>query len=485
MQQEVKSRAMKGFAWSGLQTVATQILQFALGIVLARLLLPEDYGVVGILAVFSFVAAIFLDSGFASALIQKKDRTDLDYSTVFYFNLLIACLFYAAMWVSAPYLADFYHIPILKGITRLAMLSVLIGSFNIVQTTKLKIDLNFRVLAVASIVSLVTSGAAGILLARHGFGAWGLAWQGVIATLITTVILWYKSKWHPQLAFSIESFKRLFGFGSKLLCSNVMSAIYQQIYPLVIGRCFSPAHVGYFNRANGYANLPSNTMVSMVLGVSFPVLSRYQDDNNQLLSVYKQMLRMPMFILVPILVGLAALAEPLIEVMIGAKWLPCAPYLQVLCLGSIFTPLSLMNINLLNVKGRSDLVLRLDFIKKPVAFLMLFAMIPFGIMAMCIWRAVYEIFAFMLNCYYTKKILGYGLWRQAGELLPIMLYALVMGVTVRFVAMLFSSPLMKLLVAVPTGIFVYFGVAALSSDESLRKTYCIIKSHLRKGSRDE
>lgn len=481
MQQEVKTKAMKSFAWSGLQTMATQILQFALGIVLARLLLPEDYGVVGILAVFSFVAAIFLDSGFASALIQKKDRTDLDYSTVFYFNLLIAGLLYAMMWVAAPYIADFYHVPILKGITRLVMLSMLIGSFNIVQTTKFKIDLNFRVLAVASIVSLVISGATGIWLATQGFGAWGLAWQGVIATLVSTIILWCKSSWRPQLAFSVNSFKRLFGFGSKLLCSNVMSAIYQQIYPLVIGRCFSPAHVGYFNRANGYANLPSNTMVSMVLGVSFPVLSRYQDDNNQLLSVYKQMLRMPMFILVPILVGLAALAEPLIEVMIGAKWLPCVPYLQVLCLGSIFTPLSLMNINLLNVKGRSDIVLRLDFIKKPVAFLMLFAMIPFGIMAMCIWRAVYEIFAFTLNCYYTKKILGYGLCRQIWELFPIMLYSLLMGGIVRFAAMLSMAPWMKLLVAVPTGIVVYVGVSALAHDESLRKFCDIIIRRLRRG----
>lgn len=485
MQQEVRTKAMKGFAWSGLQTAATQILQFVLGIVLARLLLPEDYGVVGILAVFSFVAAIFLDSGFASALIQKKDRTDIDYSTVFYFNLLIAGFFYVVMWVAAPYFAEFYHIPILKGITRLAMLSVLIGSFNIVQTTKLKIDLNFRVLAVSSIVSLVISGAVGILLAKRGFGAWGLAWQGVIATSVTTVILWCWSRWRPQLAFSIESFKRLFGFGSRLLCSNVMSAIYQQVYPLVIGRCFSPAHVGYFNRANGYANLPSNTMVTMVLGVSFPVLSRYQDDNVQLLSAYKQMLRMPMFVLVPVLVGLAVLAEPLIEVMIGTKWLPCAPYLQVLCVGAVFTPLSLMNINLLNVKGRSDLVLRLDFIKKPVAFFMLFAMIPLGIMPMCIGRAFYELFAFSLNCYYTKKILCYGLWRQIGDMFPIFLYSLIMGIIVRVVAMEIVSPCATLLVSVPIGVVIYFSVAAILKDESLMKIFCVLRARMRKGKRNE
>lgn len=455
-------------AWTGFERIASIGIQFVIGIIIARLLSPEDYGIMGMLTIFIAIAQTFLDSGFANALIQKKDRTNIDFSTVFYFNTIISFILYAIMFIAAPFIAAFYNMPILTDITRIVTISLIINGLSIVQTAKLSIDLNFRLQAIASILSVILSGISGIFIAILGYGVWALVSQTIIAASVRTIILWIFSSWKPMFAFSIKSFKALFAFGSKILCSGIINTIYQDLYTLVIGRYFSAADVGFYNRANQFSFLPANTMTQTILKVNFPILSQYQDDNNQLLQAYKKLLRVPIFILYPIMFGIIAIASPLVEILLGNKWLPCVPILQILCLGYMWSPLTHINLNLLYVKGRGDLVLKLEFIKKPIAFIILFASIPFGLIGMCIGRAFYFFLAFALNCFYTNKILNYSFKNQIKELQTILLNSLIMFGIIYLLIQSISTALLKIIMGIVIGCVSYIILALIMKDESLK-----------------
>lgn len=476
---DIKGKVVAGMTWTGIERLATQAIQFIIGIIIARILMPSDYGIVGMLAIFIAIAQTFLDSGFASALIQKKDRTDVDYSTVFYFNIVIALVLYGMFYVSAPWIASFYNMPVLTEVTRMTTLSLIISGLTIVQHAKLIIDLRFKHLALASIVSVSVSGVCGIIMAYNGFGVWALVYQGLISAASRTSILWLSSKWNPRLVFSVSSFKRLFSFGSKLLCSGMINTIYSNLYTLVIGKAFNAAEVGFYNRANQFATLPSNTVTQMVVNVNFPILSQMQDDNERLVKSYRKLLCAPLFILTPVLLGIAAVGYPLVEIVLGHKWLPCVPYLQILCIGCLFNPLTHINLNLLYVKGRSDLVLKLELIKKPIGFLILLISIPFGIWWMCFGAALYNAIAFIFNCHYTKKILNYGLFSQLRELSNIFINGVVMFFLVTLSMLPFGEVWLKLLFGIATGIVSYTLYAVITKDSSFNdiKEIIIKKIH--------
>lgn len=478
---DIKGKAVSGMAWTGIERLATQAIQFIIGIIIARILMPSDYGIVGMLAIFMAIAQTFLDSGFASALIQKKDRTDVDYSTVFYFNIATAILLYGVFYVSAPWIASFYNMPILNNVTRVTTLSLIISGLTIVQQAKLTIDLRFRELAIASIFSVILSGVCGIIMAYNGLGVWALVFQGLLSAFFRTSILWLSSTWRPSFLFSIESFKRLFSFGSKLLCSGMINTIYNNLYTLVIGKAFNASEVGFYNRANQFATLPSATITQMVVNVNFPILSQMQDDNERLINTYRKLLCTPLFILTPILLGIAAVGYPLIEIVLGEKWLPCVPYLQILCVGCLFNPLTHINLNLLYVKGRSDLVLKLELIKKPIGFLILFVSIPFGIWWMCFGAALYNFIAFVFNCYYTKKLLNYGFFMQMRELANIFIGGIIMWLVVTAVMMLFSDVNFKLLVGIISGVLSYTLYAFITREKSYKEIKEIITKKMKNG----
>lgn len=465
MSDSTKSKAAKGMLWVLCEKGATQVLQFAFGVILARLLAPSDYGVMGMLAIFLAISSMFIDSGFGAALIQKKDRTEVDYATVFYFNLIVASFFYIVLFFAAPWIAKFYNMPILTSICRVVALGLPLGALCSVHRARLTIQLNFRLQTVISLISMITTGSLGIYLAYHGYGVWTMVWQGLWGSLLSIVLLWTLTRWHPVFAFSIESFKRFFSFGWKHLCSSLINCVYGNLYTLVIGKAFGAADIGYYTRANGYAQLPANTVTDTVVRVNFPILAQLQDDRNKLIGAYRRLLQTPMFFLVPVAFGLAAVAEPLITVMIGEKWLPCAPYLQVLCFGSIFSPLTFINLNLLYVKGRTDYVLKLELMKKPIAFAIVLSSIPFGIFWMCVGKAVYDVIAFTFNCHYTKKLLNYGLVQQVKEVLPIILNGVIMALAVRVVMALFLSPWAKLAVGCSVGALSYIIIAVLFKSE--------------------
>lgn len=478
MKESLKSSAVNGAIWTGIEKFSRHAVQFVIGIILARLLSPNDFGVIGMLAIFIAIAQTFTDSGLSSALIQKKDRTEVDCSTMFFFSIGVGVLFYLLLYATAPLIADFYNMSILTDVTRVVALSIILSGLTAVQNARLTIELRFRTLSLIAIISMVVTGATGLILAYSGWGVWALVFQALAGQVVTSICTWYCSRWLPKLEFSMDSFKQLWGFGSKLLVSGLINTIYDNFYTLVIGKKFTSAEVGFYNRGNHFALLPTKTVQDMAIKVNFPILAKMQDDDERLLGAYKKLLTVPLYILYPVLVCMAVTAEPLVIVLIGEKWLPCVPIMQVLCIGYMFSPLTHINLNLLYVKGRTDLVLKLEFIKKPIAFLILFASIPFGIIVMVIGKAIYEFIAFSFNCYYTGKILNYGEWKQLKLLLPTFINCAVMAAVIYLSMLPFTLPIVKLCVGVSVGFISYWLFSIVTKDAAYRELREIVRRKL-------
>lgn len=474
MSSSLKRQAVSGVTWTSIERFTQQVIQFVIGIAIARVLAPSDYGVVGMTAIFFSVAATFVDSGFGSALIQMKDRDEVDFSTCFYFNAVVGVLLYAVLWFVSPAIADFYRTPILCDVTRVLGLTLLVNSLTISQTAKMTAEMRFKEMAVISIVTQLATGAIGLYLAYDGWGVWSLVLQQLGSSVTRLLTMELFLRWRPKLVFSVVSFRHLFSYGSKILCSSLINTIYDNLYTLVIGRTFSAKDVGFYNRGNQFAVLPTNTILSIFMKVAFPLMSQVQDDVDKLRTAYMKFLRVPIFILYPMLFGLIALAKPLILVLLGEKWIPAVPLLQVLCIGSFFDPLTHINLNILYVKGRTDLVLRLELIKKPIAFILLFSMIPLGLWWLCFGRAIYGFVAYCFNCYYTGKFINFGFWRQMYYNVPVILKSGIMGALCYACLFVFEQPSAQLLAGVLVGIVSYFAIALITNDETFNDVKQII-----------
>lgn len=474
----LRDKAVSGATWKLVEISVAHVMTFVVELYLARKLAPSDYGLVGMLAIFFGLAMVLADSGFSSALIQRQNRTREDFSTVFVFNIVSSLIIYSLFVVFAPSIAAFYNEPLLKTIIYVSALTFIIRGFTSIHFAKLNIDLRFSTLSKISLVGTFTAGLTGVLLAYFGFGIWALVFQGIASALITGVIVWICSGLRPTIGFSRKSFRSLFSYGGNMLGSGIINCIYGNLYTLVIGKGFSPTAVGFYNRANGYAAMPSNIVNDVALRVNFPILVKLQNDNERLISAYEKLLKVPFFILYPLLVGLIVCAEPLIEVLIGAKWLPCVPYMRILCVGYMFYPLNGFNMNILYAKGRTDISFKLEFIKKPIGLLLLFASLPFGIIWMMVGKALYSVIVYFINCYYTNKIVGYGLVRQIQILLPMLGNSLVMGLAVFFSMRAVSDSAMKLLIGIPVGMLCYFMMAYIRKDDSLDEIIKIVKHYI-------
>ena len=466
MSNSLKQKAVSGVAWTSVERFTQQIIQFVIGVAIARILAPQDYGIIGMTAIFFAIASTFIDSGFGNALIQKKDRNEIDYSTCFYFNILVGLVIYAILWFASPSIADFYRTPILCDVTRVLGLTMLVNSLTISQTAKMTAEMKFKEMAIISIVTQLLTGIIGLYLAYSGWGVWALVFQQLSSSVARLLLMELFLKWYPKWTFSKDSFRHMFSYGSKILCSSLINTIYDNLYTLVIGRAFSAKEVGYYNRGNQFAILPSSTLLSIFMKVAFPLMAEVQDDVDKLRTAYKKFIRVPCFLLYPILFGLMALAEPLILVLLGEKWLPAVPLLQVLCIGSFFDPLTHINLNILYVKGRTDLVLRLELIKKPIAFILLFSMIPLGLWWLCFGRAIYGFIAYCFNCYYTGKFINFGFWKQMYYNVPVLVKSGIMGGLCYGCLYVFDNPLVQLSVGFIVGVISYFIMAVMTKDET-------------------
>lgn len=474
----LKEKTVKGVFWSSVDRFSSQGIQFIFSILIARLLLPSDYGTVAMLNIFLAISQTFIDSGFGTALIRKIDRTEEDFSTVFYFNIAAALAFYGILWFTAPYIADFYDIPLLKDITRVVALTLVFGSFSGIQSAKLSIAIDFRSRAIISITVTLVTGALGLWMAYSGYGVWALVMQSVVSSLLRTILLWAFVRWMPKLVFSWKSFKELFSFGSKLLASGLLDTAYNNIYTLVIGKVFSSSALGVYSRADSLAQYPSSNITSVLQGVTFPVLSSIQNEPGRLASAYKKFIRLSAFVVFPLMIGLSAVADPLIRLVLTDKWEGAIYLLQIICFAMMWYPVHAINLNLLQVEGRSDYFLKLEVIKKIQGVIVLCITIPLGLVAMCYGRVVSSVLSLAYNTYYTKKLIGYGFGSQMKDLLPVLLHSLVMGVIVWLIVHFLPSLWLKLMVGVVAGIVYYLAGAYIMRFDELNELLSLL--HIRK-----
>ena len=364
MSESLKQKTAKGVLWSAVEQFSVQIIQFVLGLIMARILSPHDYGLVGMILVFTSIAETFVNSGFSNALIRKQNKTEVDYSTAFYFNIVVGLVAYFILFFLSPFIARFYNEPLLELLTKAISINVFINSLGIVQRARYSIKVDFKTQAKATTTSVLISGIIGIWMAYSGYGVWAIVWQSVIRNALNVLLLWIFAKWLPQLQFSWHSFCEMWSFGYKLLLSGLLDTIYRDIYQLIIGKVFSAQDLGNYTRAKQFANFPSANFTGIIGRVTYPILSSIQDDDARLEHVYRKYLRLSAFIVFPLMVGLSALAEPLIISILTEKWRAAIILLQVICFGMMWYPIHAINLNLLQVKGRSDLFLKLEIYKK-------------------------------------------------------------------------------------------------------------------------
>ncbi len=414
----LKKKSLQGLTWGFIDTLAGSGISFIIGIILARLLTPSVFGVVGMIAVVFAVANTIVDSGFSIGLIRKVTCTQEDYCTVFYFNIVISTILYLVLFVAAPYLAIFFKEPQLTSITRVLGLVIVIDSLSIVQKAIFTRNIDFKSQTIVSLTSSVLSGIVGIYMAYNGYGAWSLVSQMLTKQLSNGIFLWIFAKWRPSLIFSKTIFRELFGFGSKLLLSGLVATIQNNIYYLVIGRCFSSAGLGYYTRAESFNAIVTNNLTGTLEKVFFPVLSTIQTDDVRLKVSFKKVIRSSFFITFIALITLAVIAKPFIYILIGPKWDASVLLLQLICISSIFLPLNAINLNILKIKGKSNLILNLQIIKSVLLAITVFAGILYGINCMLVVRIFSTFLAYYLNSWYSGKLINYSMKEQVADVAP-------------------------------------------------------------------
>lgn len=455
---ELKDKTLSGVKWSAIGRFSTQGISFVIGILLARILSPSDYGVIGMIGIFMAIAQTFIDSGFGSALIRKKDCSDTDYSTAFYFNIAVGIVSYLILFFSAPLIADFFKTPILIDIVRVLSINLFLNSLSIVQTAKLTAAVDFKSQAKISLVATIVSGCIGLIMAYSGYGVWSLVYQSVSLSIVRTILFWTVTKWKPQRIFSKQSFNYLFGFGSKILSASLLHTIYANLTTILIGKFYTTQDLGYYSRGESLASLPSSNLTSILQSVTYPIMSKIQDDDERLIQVYRKYICMTSMIIFFGMCLLAALAKPLIITLFTEKWANSIVYLQVFCFALMFDHICQLNLNILYVKGRSDLVLKLEFIKKTISISMIVAAIPFGVLAICISRALYTQIAVIINTYYTGKLFGLGYTTQIKDFSKYFVYSIIAVIPAIFLSYSSLNSILALLIGAFIASLIYWGL---------------------------
>lgn len=480
----LKSSVITSLVWKFLERIGAQAVQFFVGIILARLLAPSDFGLIALVTVFIAIANVFVQSGLNTSLIQKKDADNVDFSTVFYAGLIIAGVLYGVLFICAPLLANFYNgqtklIPVI----RILGVILLFGAISSVQEAYVARNMMFKKLFYRSIGALIPSGIFGVSLAYLDYGIWALVGQQLMSSFLICVIMWFTVKWRPQFVFSFARFKGLFSFGWKLLCSALLDTGYRNIRDLVIGKMFSPADLGFFNRGDQFPKLIIVNINSSIQSVLLPSLSSVQDDIPRLKSLARRSIKSSAFLILPMMAGLAAIAKPLTLVLLGEKWLPAVPFIQICCFSYAFWPIHTTNLSAINAIGRSDVFLKLEIIKKCYGLAVLVLAIwlfrsPIGIAASA---AVTAPLGSFVNAYPNKKLLNYGFVEQMKDFLPSFVLSVVMGIGVYKLANIIdTTPILQLLLSIIIGACFYLGVARILRFECLDYIVNTIKEYRKR-----
>lgn len=474
-EENLRLETKKGLRWSALGNISTQLIRFGFGLILARLLSPDAYGVVGMLTVFICLVGVFIDCGFSQALITKHNRTQIDFSTEFWFNVLVGIGGYLVLYAISPLVADFYKMPELSLILKVVGLGVIINSFCVVQSAQLSIRLDFKTPATINVVSQLISSVIGIILAYYGWGVWALVCQQMSGLFLFAVGLWWKVRWKPSFIFSIESFRYLWGYGSKVLGSSLLSQLYDNIQPLIIGKAFNSRTLGLYTRAQAFAILPTSNVSGILGKVTFPILSKVNNDPARMVDIYRRMIRTSGFFVFPIMIFLAGVADPLVKVLLNEQWYDSIPLLVIVSFSLMWQPVSYVNINLLNAAKHPEIVLKLEMIKKPLGLIILLISSRLGIIEFALGNLFVCLFAVVVNTYFTGKCFGVSFVSLIKDLSLPFFSSLLMGAGVYLTTTIILNPLVSLVVSSVLGIIMYYLLSKMLMNDLMTDSLSLIK----------
>ncbi|MEO8238062.1 MAG: lipopolysaccharide biosynthesis protein [Flavobacterium sp.] len=466
--------------WSAVDKFAVQFGQFAVGIIIARILVPEDFGLIGMLAIFIALSQTFIESGLGVGLIQRQNREDIDFSTLFVFNLGVSSFFYLVLFFSAPFISSFFEQPQLTDLTRVLGLSLFLNAFAIVQRTKFTIAIDFKSIAKSNVIGMIAGGLCGVIAATKGCGVWALVIQLLIGSLASSVSLWVLSNWIPSIVFSKKSFKSLFGYGSKLLMAGLYAQLLNNVYNICIGKFYPTASLGYYTRARSFADTSAGTIVSVIQQATFPVLTSVQHDKERLISIFSKMIRMSAFFIIPIMTLISLLAKPIVILLLTEKWVSLIPLLQWMVFARIFFPMSALNMNLLNAIGRSDLFLKVDLSKLPLTVVAMIITIPLGVKAMIIGHVVTSAISFLINAYLPGKFFGYGPIHQLKDMLPVFAAAIGMSISVIIILYFTDNLVLQLFLGIVFGLSTYLFICWIMKSDQLKEIKELFSRYIKK-----
>ena len=459
--QNLKDKTVKGISWSLIDNIANKGISFLVGLVLARLLSPEEYGLIGIVMIFISVFDSIVDSGFSNALIRKNNADDTDFNTVFWSNMALSVVLCVVLFLCAGPIALFFKMEQLKPLTEVMSSIVIINAFAIIQRTILVKKIDFKTQTKISVIASVSSGVIGIGMALAGCGVWSLVGQQISRQVLNTVFLWVFNKWYPKIVFSWNRFKELFGFGWKILVTGLINTIWKEVYQVVIGKYYSSATLGQYTRAQQFGSIFSTNITSVVQRVSYPVLSSIQNDKARLKSGYQRIIKLTMFVTFVLMLGLEGISNNFVYVLVGPKWMECVPFLQILCFSLMLHPLHAINLNMLQVQGRSDLFLILEIIKKAIAIGPLLLGIFVNIYWMLIGGVIAGLIAYFLNAFFSGKFINYGIPEQVKDVTPSFFVGLISGVVMYLIGLVPGSPFAILPIQLIAGTFVAISLSKL------------------------
>lgn len=461
-----KSRVLSSLFWKFLESGGTQAIGFVISIVLARLLVPDDYGVIALVTVFISIAATFVEGGFGTALVQKKEVDELDYSSIFYINLSIAIILYVVLFFAAPLISDFYQMPEITAIVRMLSITLLFGAVNSVQNAIITRSLRFKLLFMRSTVALIISGSIGIILAYTGYGVWALVWQTIANRFLITIILWLTLRWRPHLQFSLVRVREHFSFGWKVLAASLLTTGYNEIRSLVIGKMYDPAVLGFYNRGNKFPSLIVTNIDGSIQAVMFPVLASQQDSRSKVKSMMRRSIKSSSFIVFPMMVGLAVIAEPLVLLLMTEKWLPAVTFIQIACGVYAFYPINSANLQAIKGLGYSGTYLRLNVIRRLIGISILIVTAFYGPYAIALGQVLSGIIATFVNAHPNKELVDYSYREQIGDILPSLVLSLGVGAGIYQLKWIGLSGLITMAIQLVSAIIIYISFAKVFEMES-------------------
>lgn len=479
-EQSLKDKTVKGVGWSAVDNVVQYAVSFIVSVVLARLLSPDEYGLIGIVGIFTAICTTLINGGFGSALIRKVSASEDDYNTAFIVNLGMSLLLYAIVYFCSPLIATYFNRDELVLLTRISSLGIIIGALAIVQQTRLTKRIDFRTQTRITLIASIASGILGIMMALLGGGVWSLVVQSLSSQAFRTVLLWIFNQWTPRFKFSSQSFKDLFGFGWKIMVSGLLDTVWKELYQVVVGKYYSPATLGQYTRAKQFSQLFSSNLTNVIQRVTFPVLSDIQEDKDRMLGAYRRIIKTTMFVTTVCMFSLGAVSEPLIYCLIGPKWHEAATYLPLICIAGSLYPLHAINLNMLQVQGRSDLFLELEIIKKIIGLVPLAVCIIYGVMPMLYVNLVTGLVSFFLNSYFSGKSLGYSSLMQLRDIAPSFIIATLVAISVYFLKYLPLSEWLVFPLQIVIGGSVFFFSCRITNIPEYKEVKRILKSYLSK-----